>query len=325
MNKDTIAVIGAGLMGHSIAYVMAAGGHPVSIYDPNVDTLRKVPEQVTGICEIFGEPRDCVSSIALHQELDQAIEGASLVIEAAPEKLAIKQEIFQTLDALTAPEVMLASNTSAIPITEIASQASRRDRIFGMHFWNPPHFVPLVEVVQTDDTDPSHIDAAMELLDDVGMSPVHVRKDIPGFIGNRLQHALKREAIALVADGVCDAATLDRVVKEGFGSRLGVLGPLEQSDMIGLQLTLDCHETLIQHLDRTPHDHPILRQKLAAGETGMASGQGFRSWTAEEAESVRTRFRDHMARQARARRNALKSNSKGGADTAPPTLVEEER
>jgi 3-hydroxybutyryl-CoA dehydrogenase len=132
------------------------------------------------------------------------------------------------------------------------------------------------------------------------MSPVHVRRDVPGFIGNRLQHALKREAIALVAAGVCDAESLDRVVREGFGARLAVLGPLEQSDLVGLGLTLDIHRVLMPHLDNTPVPHPLLEAKVAAGETGMAAGVGFRRWTKEEADVVRARFRDFQAAQAKA-------------------------
>jgi 3-hydroxybutyryl-CoA dehydrogenase len=130
---------------------------------------------------------------------------------------------------------------------------------------------------------------------------VHVRKDIPGFIGNRLQHALKREAIALVADGICDAETVDDVVKNGFGARLAVLGPLEQSDLVGLELTLDIQETLIQHLNRTVGPHPFLREKVAQGKLGMKTGEGFRRWTPRQADEVRQRLNRFLAAQAKAR------------------------
>ena len=123
-----------------------------------------------------------------------------------------------------------------------------------------------------------------------GSGPVHVRRDIPGFIGNRLQHALKREAIALLAAGVADADTIDTVVKDGFGARLAVLGPLEQSDLVGLDLTLDIQETLVPHLDRAPAASEFLRQKVAEGKLGMKTGEGFRRWTPEEAEAVRDRL-----------------------------------
>lgn len=299
-----IAVIGAGLMGHGIAQVFAEAGHPVAVHDPDPAALARVPERVRDIFRSLDADPAPVARLTLHDRLENAVAGAGFVIEAGPERVAIKQEIFAALDALTGPDVILASNTSAIPIREIATKVADRRRVLGAHFWNPPHYVPLVEVVQSDLTELRFVERTMALLAAAGMSPVHVRRDIPGFIGNRLQHALKREAIALVAAGVCDAATLDRVVTEGFGSRLGVLGPLEQSDMVGLNLTLDAHRVLIADLDRTPGPHPLLEAKVAAGETGMAAGLGFRAWTADEAQVVRTRFLNHLARAARARRAA---------------------
>lgn len=314
--KARIAIIGAGLMGHGIAQVFAAAGHPVSVHDPKPEVLAAVPARVRGIMETLGVNTALAENIALTDSLGRAVDGAALVIEAAPEKLALKQSIFAELDRLAAPGTLLASNTSVIPITDIAKLAGNRTRILGTHFWNPPHYVPLVEVIQTEKTEPRHIDWTMSLLRDVGMLPVHVRKDVVGFIGNRLQHALKREAIALVANGVCDAATLDLVVREGFGARLGVLGPLEQSDMIGLELTRDCHEVLLAHLDNTPHAHPFLREKIAKGETGMATGMGFRAWTHEEAEEVRQRFQVYMATYARRRRSRNTDTSSNARDGA---------
>jgi 3-hydroxybutyryl-CoA dehydrogenase len=158
----------------------------------------------------------------------------------------------------------------------------------------------LVEVVQAKETSLDTVEKTIALLRSVGKSAVHVRRDIPGFIGNRMQHALKREAIALVASGVCDAETVDTVVKEGFGARLAVLGPLEQSDLVGVNLTLDIHKTLIADLDRTPGPHPYLIEKVAKGELGMSTGRGFRDWTPEQAAEVRKRLSDFLAQAARA-------------------------
>jgi 3-hydroxybutyryl-CoA dehydrogenase len=138
-------------------------------------------------------------------------------------------------------------------------------------------------------------------LQGAGWHPVLVCRDIPGFIGNRLQHALKREAIALVAAGVCDAKTVDDVVKLGFGARLAVLGPLEQSDLVGLDMTKAIHDVLMPDLDTTPHSHPLLNELVARGELGMKSGKGFRRWSEEEARAVRERLRDFLIRTARDR------------------------
>jgi 3-hydroxybutyryl-CoA dehydrogenase len=224
------------------------------------------------------------------------------VFEAAPEKLPVKQKIFADLESVVAPATILASNSSAIPSTDIGSHLQHRERVVGTHFWNPPHLVPLVEVIQNDKTSEAVVRATMDLLRSAGKVPVHVRRDIPGFVGNRLQHAMKREAIALVAAGVCDAETIDTVVKEGFGARTAVLGPMEQSDLVGLNLTLDIAEVLIADLDRTPGPHPFLREKVAAGKLGMKTGEGLRKWAPGEADAVRERLSRFLVEQARARK-----------------------
>jgi 3-hydroxybutyryl-CoA dehydrogenase len=151
----------------------------------------------------------------------------------------------------------------------------------------------------------------MDLLRDAGKTPVHVRRDVPGFVGNRLQHAMKREAVALVAAGVCDAETIDIVVREGFGARTAVLGPMEQSDLVGLNLTLDIAEVLYADLDRTPGPHPFLREKVKAGKLGMKTGEGLRQWTPQSADAVRERLSRFLAEQAKARKKA--AAERGGA------------
>jgi 3-hydroxybutyryl-CoA dehydrogenase len=135
--------------------------------------------------------------------------------------------------------------------------------------------------------------------------PVHVRRDVPGFVGNRLQHAMKREAFALVAAGVCDADTIDTVVREGFGARTAVLGPMEQADLVGLDLNLDIAEVLYEHLDRTAGPPDVLRDKVKAGKLGMKTGEGMRKWTPEAADAVRSRLSRFLAAQARARKKDL--------------------
>jgi 3-hydroxybutyryl-CoA dehydrogenase len=295
-----VAVVGAGLMGHAIAQLFASGGHAVAVYDPSRAARESLRERIAAILELLDIERDALERVHASERLDDTVAEADFVIEAAAEKLELKQALFADLDRLARRDAILASNTSAIPIGAIGARVAHRERLLGMHFWNPPYAVRLVEVVQAEQTAPAAVERAIALLDAIGMAPVHVRRDVPGFIGNRLQHALKREAIALVAAGVCDAATLDRVVREGFGARLAVLGPLEQSDLVGLGLTLDIHRVLMADLDRTPHAHPYLEAKVAAGELGMAAGAGFRRWTKEEADAVRARFRAFQLEQARA-------------------------
>jgi 3-hydroxybutyryl-CoA dehydrogenase len=169
-----------------------------------------------------------------------------------------------------------------------------RGRAVGTHWWNPPYLVPLVEVIGTEWTSDDAIDRTVELHISIGKTAVHVKKDVPGFVGNRLQHALWREAISLVENGICDAETVDTVIKASFGRRLGVLGPLENADLVGTDLTLAIHRTVLPHIDRTPGPSPYLEALVAAGKLGMKSGEGFRKWTPELQEKLRARVLQHL-------------------------------
>jgi 3-hydroxybutyryl-CoA dehydrogenase len=302
--QQTIGVIGGGLMGHGIAYLLAAAGHQVGIFEPDADSRASLPRRLNVIVELLGDDAALLRRIAVHDTMAPAVQGATFVFEAAPEKLVLKQRIFAALEAQVAPHAILASNSSAIPTTEIGRDLAHRERVVGTHFWNPPHLVPLVEVIQNEKTSHDVVRATIELLRGAGKTPVHVRRDVPGFVGNRLQHAMKREAIALVAAGVCDAETIDIVVREGFGARTAVLGPMEQSDLVGLNLTLDIAEVLYAHLDRTPGPHPFLRDKVEAGKLGMKTGEGLRQWTPQSADAVRERLSRFLAEQARARKKS---------------------
>ena len=297
-----IAVIGAGLMGHGIAQIFAAAGHLVALHDPDATILGSAPERVAAIFDLLGQDKAGAANIRYESDFAKAVGDADFVFEAGPEKLEVKRAIFKNLGEKTRHDAILCTNTSAIPIVQVGQDVADQTRVVGTHYWNPPHLVPLVEVVQAKDTSLATVEKTIALLKAVGKAPVHVRRDIPGFIGNRLQHALKREAIALVADGVCDAETLDTVVKEGFGARMAVCGPLEQSDLVGLNLTLDIHKTLIADLDRTAGPHPYLVDKVAKGELGMKNGRGFRDWTPEQAAALRKRLSDFLAESAKAMR-----------------------
>ena len=300
--EQKIGVIGAGLMGHGIAYLFAAAGHPVGLFEPSADLRASLQQRLRAIADLFGDDPAFLKKIEAYDQLAPAMKDTAFVFEAAPEKLPLKQQIFADLESVVAPDTILASNSSAIPSTEIGRHLKHRERVIGTHFWNPPHLVPLVEVIQNEKTSDGVLRATMDVLRDAGKVPVHVRRDIPGFVGNRLQHAMKREAFALVAAGVCDAETVDTVVKEGFGARTAVLGPMEQSDLVGLDLALDIAEVLYEHLDRTAHAPDILREKLKAGKLGMKSGEGLRKWGPGEADAVRARLSRFLVDQAKARK-----------------------
>lgn len=298
-NIKRVAVVGAGLMGHGISQVFLAAGHPVSVYDPDASRLAEVPDKIREICALLEQDSACLELLSCCTTLEQAVADADLVVEAGPEKLEVKREIFRDLARFTNSDTILATNTSAIPIGDIATAVEQPGRVVGTHFWNPPHLVRLVEVVQAATTTARTIARTMTVLDRAAMHPVHVRRDIPGFIGNRLQHAMKREAIALVADGVCSAETIDTVVKHSFGARLAVLGPMEQSDLVGLNLTLDIYKVLFPTLNNASEPPPLLVEKVSKGDLGMKTGQGFRSWTAESARQVRTRMQEYLTTSAK--------------------------
>ena len=289
-----IAIIGAGLMGHGIAQVFATHGHEVLVYDALPSALEVLRERIRQSLADLGQDVTAADRVQPCAELDACVRNADVVFEAASENLELKQRLFVDVERAAPAHALLASNTSVIPITRIMSKLRAKERALGTHWWNPPFLIPLVEVIRTEDTSATSVDAMMALLQSVGKTPVVVNKDVPGFVGNRLQHALWREAIALVQNGVCDAETVDTVVKASFGRRLAVLGPLENADLVGTDLTLAIHENVLPDLDRTAEPLPYLRALVANGQLGMKSGSGFRTWTSEEQTALRRRVRDHL-------------------------------
>ena len=303
MNQPTmskaisVTVIGAGLMGHGIGQVFARAGHAVVITDPNEDVLNVALSRVKRNLQDEGvDASRVLCNMSVEARLDQAVARADLVIEAAPEKLELKQKLFADVASAAPAHAVLASNTSVIPITQIGEKldADARRRLVGTHWWNPPHLVPLVEVVRTEDTSEKVFEQTFSWLEAVGKRPVKVQRDIAGFIGNRLQHAMWREAIALVEEGVCDAEAIDLVVKNSFGMRLPVLGPMENADLVGLQLTRDVHRVLFPHLHCNKAPSPLLDDLIEQGHTGMKANQGLRFWTSEQAEAVHARLAAHL-------------------------------
>lgn len=291
---ENITVIGAGLMGHGIAQVFAVMGHEVAIHDPFPEALARVPERVRANLHTVGLDQSCVEKISMHSILETAVEKADIVFEAAPENLALKQDIFAKLSVSTKAGCILASNTSVLPIGEIAAKAEDPGRIVGTHWWNPPYLIPLVEVIQAPRTESVYIEKCIHLLKRAGKMAVHVKRDVPGFVGNRLQHALWREAISIVESGICDAETVDLVVKNSFGMRLPILGPLENADLVGLDLTQAIHNVILRDLEASPEPSPLLARYLSEQRLGMKTGKGFYEWTPESAQSLRERLTRYL-------------------------------
>jgi 3-hydroxybutyryl-CoA dehydrogenase len=298
---ERVAVIGAGLMGHGIAQVFAVAGHPVAITDASEEVLASVHARVRGNLERAGLDVGAADRIELAGGAEEAVAAADLVVEAVVEDVELKRELFARLSRIASAGAILATNTSVIRIGEVGRDAVDPGRVVGTHFWNPPHLIPLVEVTQAVLTRPETVERTMALLAAAGKSPIHVRRDVPGFVGNRLQHALWREAIALVEGGVCSAEEVDAVVKGTLGLKLQELGPLENADLVGLDLTLAIHDYVLPDIDSRPAPSPLLRRLVAAGEVGMKAGRGFRSWSDPEARAVRERLFDHLVAVTRPR------------------------
>jgi len=216
------------------------------------------------------------------------------VIECIPEKMELKQDLFKSLEPLCRKDTIFATNTSVMSITEISEKCGDKARVVGTHFWNPPYLIPLVEVVKSGYTSDDVLEKTMDLLKKAGKHPIKVNKDVPGFVANRLQHALWREAISIVERGIADAATVDEAVKFSFGLRLPKLAPMENSDMVGTDLTLSIHSYILKHLENSTEPSPLLREKVEKGELGFKSGEGFQKWTAEEIKESNDSLREYL-------------------------------
>ncbi len=283
------------MMGPGIAQVFATHGHSVWLYNRGagrLTTVRDAVQKNLGRMADYGlieraEIPGILARIQTTTDLAEACRDAAFVIETITEDLAMKQELFAHLDQLCPLETVLCSNTSVLSITQIGLKALRRERILGTHFYQPPYLVPLVEVVRTEATLPAHFEAAFDLLKNCGKVPVRVNKDVPGFIANRMQHALWREAFALIDEGVCDAETVDIAVRNSFGLRLPQLGPIANADLVGLDLTFAIHKYVLKYLNASPEPSSTLSARLREGKLGMKSKSGFLPWTDESIASVR--------------------------------------
>lgn len=284
---QNLAVIGAGAMGSGIAALFASQGLPVVLIDPVEGALARATQVIERQLGVYA-PHDVPASLArirMSPEL-QAAADCDLVIEAVPEKLDLKRHLFAQLDQICKPATIFATNTSGLSINAIAQAVTRRDRFVGTHFFTPADVIPLVEVVRGDESAEATVELVMATLKAAGKRPVRVNRDIPGFIANRIQHALAREAISLREKGVASAEDIDEVVKWSLGIRLALSGPLEQRDMNGI----DVHHAIASYLyadlenRETPSD--LLTRKVQSGEIGAKAGQGFYTWPPERRERV---------------------------------------
>ena len=296
-----ILIAGGGMMGKNIAFVMT--GNPafhVTIYDlypTDVEAgIRANTKQLVERGHLSdADLAERLTRIYFTTDLDDAaVAKADLVIEAVFEDMGIKRDIFAKLEARCAEDTIFCTNSSVMSPSEISAELVHRERFVGTHFWNPGHLIPLVEVVKTDATADGVAETVMEVLASAGKKPCLCKKDVPGFIANRLQHALWREAISIVEHGIADAETVDIAIKNSFGLRLPQLSALENSDMVGTQLTWNIHSYVLPHLEDSHEPSPLLKQMLDEGKLGFKSGEGFMKWRQEEIDACNADLNSYL-------------------------------
>ncbi|TKJ30762.1 MAG: 3-hydroxybutyryl-CoA dehydrogenase [Chloroflexi bacterium B3_Chlor] len=291
---NNVAVIGAGTMGHALAQVFALAGLQVALTDDDAEVLG------TAIQRIQANLETCVkhssvdkdraasvpSRITLPSNLADAVSEADFIVEAVYEDLDVKHEVLRQLEEHCPAHAVITSTTSGYRVRDMAVALSHPQRFLVTHYWDPPYIIPVVEVVPGEHTSAEALETTMTLLEAVGIYPALVKKDVPGFVGNRLQHALRREAIAIVEQGIASPEDVDLITRLSFGLRLPIVGLLETIDIGGLDLTLAIHTYLLRELDRSTEPQQLIQDKVARGESGAKAGKGFYDWPRGRAEKV---------------------------------------
>lgn len=277
-----VAVIGGGTMGPGIAVQFAAAGYTVNVVDISsalLERTRKGAVATAGNLVVAGhilpdQLEGVLNRINYTTDLDRAVGGIFFAVEVVPEVIAIKEQVFAQLEAAAPPDAVLASNTSGIEVTRLQQGRVHPGRIVGTHWSNPPHVVPLIEIVAGQETTAAVLATTEEVIKSIGMVPVHVRCDIPGFVKNRILHAIMREALHLLDSGVASAQDIDNIVRWGIGMKLSVIGPLELLDMAGLDVYRAVAQHLNQDLNNSGEVSARVLEHTNRGELGIKTGGG---------------------------------------------------
>ncbi len=297
-----VLILGAGTMGRGIALCFAKNGYETNLYDPDSAALKQARVRITADLDLLvemgrmTESRKAAVFSRIHSATGLPRPVPDLLLEAAPEELHLKRALFRELEKEAAPTALFCTNTSALSITLLSEEMKHPERLVGTHFWNPPHLVPCVEVVPGDATTEAYINRAMAVLREIERRPVRIRRDLPGFVGNRLQHALFREALFLVESGVVSPEDLDEVVRYGFGLRMPLMGPMERADLGGLDVTGNVQRYLLPHLSRNTDASSLLTGLAAKGRLGLKTGGGFFEWDDKRTQKT-VRHRDRALLQ----------------------------
>lgn len=273
-------IVGGGIMGGDIAVIFAAGNWQVHVMSPSPKTRDGLTARIAAGLGKLGASPALAANVKTYESLEAIPwRDVGLVVEAATEDLALKHKLFSQLEALARPEIPLASNTSTFPIGDVGKHLKTRSRVVGLHYFMPAHLVPLVEIIQADFTDKAVADWLEQNQKELGKAPVRVNRDIPGFIGNRLQHAMMREALYLIADGVVSPEGIDTAVRYGFGFRFLACGPMLQKEMSGWDTNLYAGTSLYPSLHAEKAPPQFLKDMVAQGHIGMKARRGLWEWT----------------------------------------------
>ena len=294
MKNESVAILGAGTMGHSIALSAAMAQFPVKIWGNSQADIEKAQKDLAGKLEVLAQEQlfeqaeitKIKESINFDLSMEEVLKDASFVIEAVPEVLTLKQELYQNLEKICGESVVLASNTSGLSPTEISALMVHPERMVVTHFWNPAHLIPLVEVVRGEKTNNQTIERAMNLMKAMKKKPIEVKKDVAGFIGNRIQYAIFREAQHLLETGVASVEDIDTAVEYSIGRRLAVTGPFATADMGGLDVFDNISNYLFADLADDKRSLATMSQLVEDGKYGQKNGAGFYDWTPEFSEMM---------------------------------------
>jgi 3-hydroxybutyryl-CoA dehydrogenase/5-formyl-3-hydroxy-2-methylpyridine 4-carboxylate dehydrogenase len=288
MNK--VAVIGLGTMGPGMAATLARCGMTVSAYDASADQRAKAKEGfaiAAGVLDALGAPNQQQTPPRIAETLQDCVAGAELVIETVPENLELKHKVFREIEALVSKDCIIASDTSGIPITKIQAGVDRPERVVGMHWSNPPHLIPMIEVIPGEKTLPNVTEAVTAVVKRAGHLPVLIKKDVPGFVENRVLYAIMRECVDLVEQGVIEPEALDTCVGWGIGYKLAVVGPMALLDMAGLDIYQAVSSYLNQELCKRTDTAPYVTERTKTGRLGLKSGGGIFEYTPEKIAALR--------------------------------------
>ncbi len=308
-----ISVIGPGMMGHAIAQEFALAGYEVTLCGRDENRLEEAHTRIkASLNELTqwelispGNRKPALERLTTTTDLETAGARADFIVESVVEVLETKKELFSKLDAICPQHTIFSSNTSSLMPSMLAEVTRRRDRFLVAHYFNPPYLMPLVEIVRGQDTADEVVDTVYNLYKKMGKSPIICKKEAPGFIGNRLQLVLWREAFNIVQRGIASPQDVDRAVKNSFGRRLGMVGPFELYEYIdGYDLTLQCEKYILPDMDTSNQSYPLLLEKVEKGELGAKTGKGFYNWTSEFTETWRRKILKGLVAIAKSDKNA---------------------